>query len=170
MKYSSLPSVGLHWYWYLILILVRWLMPPSMEAYMGVNAVGSTQYFWLEEAEVSYWIIIEDCDKQSELWINTNLSLFKVHPPLSTLWKDPTQSLHHLSVQKVPVIRLTIFVTHHRLGAEDFSSVRRFGATIFMTWRGWGLYWFIILIVCHNLQISTDVIGSLSVLSIYTKW
>ena len=55
-------------------------MPPGMEAYMGVlgvNAVGSTQYFWLEEAEVSYWIIIEDCDKQSELWINTNLSLFK---------------------------------------------------------------------------------------------
>ena len=55
-------------------------MPPGMEAYMGVlgvNAVGSTQYFWIEEGEVSYWIIIEDCDKQLDLWINTNLSLFK---------------------------------------------------------------------------------------------
>ena len=34
--------------------------------------------------------------RQSELWINTNLNLFNVHPPFSTLWKYPTQSLHHL--------------------------------------------------------------------------
>ena len=53
-------------------------MPPVMEAYMGVlgvNAVGSTQYFWIEEVEVSYWIIIEDCtDNQNYESIQTSTS------------------------------------------------------------------------------------------------
>ena len=59
-------------------------MPPGMEAYMGVlgvNAVESTQYFWIEEVEVSYWIIIEDCtDNQNYESIQTSTSSMFTHP------------------------------------------------------------------------------------------